>query len=91
MKKNFSLLLTLTLSIILFTNVYTDAVCTEKILIAELIQDIKDNGRLDCLRNPLPARKDKTESELETKRRLEAAWDTGFNKYIIINIFRLCI
>ena len=46
-------------------------------LVTELIQDIKDNGKLDCLRRPLPAPTDRVENELERKARLEAAWDTG--------------
>jgi len=52
-------------------------VCTESILVTELIQDIKDNGKLDCLRKPLPPPTDKVESDNEKKLRLEAAWDTG--------------
>jgi hypothetical protein len=46
-------------------------------LVTELIQDIKDNGKLDCLRKPLTAPTDRVETELEKKARLEAAWDTG--------------
>lgn len=57
--------------------VSTDAVCTEQILITELVQDLKDNGKLDCLRVPRPAPTDKPESDLEKKNRIEAAWDTG--------------
>jgi hypothetical protein len=45
--------------------------------VTELIQDIRDNGKLDCLRKPLPAPTDKAETDAEKKARLEAAWDTG--------------
>ncbi len=54
----------------------SDAVCTESVLVTELVQDIKDNGKLDCLRKPLPPPTDKAESEMDKKSRLEAAWDT---------------
>ena len=67
---------------IIVQTVYSDAVCTEKILIEELKQDLRDNGKLDCLRKPLEARTDRPETEIEKKRRLEAAWDTG--KIIIV-------
>jgi len=53
-----------------------DAVCTEPTLITELIQDIRYNGRLDCLRKPLGPPNDRMETDEEKKRRLEAAWDT---------------
>lgn len=62
--------------LIALSQVKSDSVCTESILVTELIQDIKDNGKLDCLRKPLPAPTDKAESGVETKIRLEAAWDT---------------
>jgi hypothetical protein len=55
-------------------------------LVTELIQDIKDNGKLDCLRKPLPAPTDRIESELEKKYRLEAAWDTGMKYFKKIKI-----
>ena len=53
-----------------------DSVCTQSILMSELIQDIKDNKKLDCLRVPLPAPTDRLETESERKLRLEAVWDT---------------
>ena len=49
-------------------------------MVTELIQDIKDNGKLDCLRKPLPPPTDKAETDGEKKARLEAAWDTGIFK-----------
>jgi hypothetical protein len=52
----------------------SDAVCTEQMWINELIQDIAYNGKLDCLRNPLPA--PEIETAEEQRKRLEAAWDT---------------
>lgn len=59
----------------------SDAVCTESMFITELIQDIKDNAKLDCLRKPLDAPNDRAESETDKKARLEAAWDTGNKLY----------
>jgi len=53
-----------------------DAVCTGPTLLTELLQDIKDNGRLDCLRKPLDPPTDRVETDDQRKRRLEAAWDT---------------
>lgn len=53
-----------------------DAVCTESILLTELLQDIADNGKLDCLREPLPAPTDHIETDDERKKRKEAVWDT---------------
>jgi hypothetical protein len=41
-----------------------------------LLQDIRDNGKLDCLRRPLDPPIGKKEEPEERKRRLEAAWDT---------------
>ena len=41
----------------------SDAVCTEQMWINELIQDIAYNGKLDCLRNPLPAPEKETAEE----------------------------
>lgn len=59
-----------------FRTIKLDAVCTEAILLQELLQDIADNGKLDCLRVPLPPPIDKTELETDKKKRLEAVWDT---------------
>jgi len=50
-------------------------------LVEELKQDLRDNGKLDCLRKPLEPRKDRPETEIEKKKRLEAAWDTGKNQF----------
>lgn len=56
--------------------VKSDSVCSAQMLITELTQDILDNGKLDCLRKPLPAPKDRTESPISKKKRIEAAWDS---------------
>lgn len=66
----------LLLFISLVAYIHSDAVCTDLIWITELQQDIKYNGKLDCLRVPLPPPKDHTETEEETRLRIEAAWDT---------------
>lgn len=61
---------------ILIIGSFQDAVCTEAILLTELLQDISDNNKLDCLREPLPAPTDHIESDEEKRKRIEAAWDT---------------
>lgn len=61
---------------LLISSIKSDSVCTESTLVTELIQDIKDNGKLDCLRRPLNPPSDKIESEDDKKLRLEGAWDT---------------
>lgn len=66
----------LLLFISLVAYIHSDAVCTDLMWITELQQDIKYNGKLDCLRVPLPPPKDHTETEEETRLRIEAAWDT---------------
>ena len=68
------IILLLFISLVAYIN--SDAVCTDLIWITELQQDIKYNGKLDCLRVPLPPPKDHTETEEETRLRIEAAWDT---------------
>lgn len=62
-----SLLLILTLFNIMYIS-KQDAVCTESILLTELLQDIADNNKLDCLREPLPAPTDHTETDVERKK-----------------------
>ena len=38
------------IGILLLTVIKSDSVCDEKLLKMELMQDIEDNGMLDCLR-----------------------------------------
>ncbi len=71
----FYLIFTFTILTILF-KIKCDSVCSASMLITELTQDIKDNGKLDCLKKPLKAPTDRAESALEKKYRLDAAWDT---------------
>ena len=54
--------------------------CLESTLVTEIIQDIKDNNKLDCLRIPLNPPTDRIETDDEKRKRLEGAWDTGMNK-----------
>lgn len=68
------LLITIIFSLINY--IKSDAVCTEELWINELKQDVAYNGKLDCLREPLPPPTDHEESDQERKLRLEAAWDT---------------
>ena len=62
--------------LLILVSVKADAVCTESTLVTELIQDILDNNKLDCLRVPLEAPSDRIETEDEKKLRLEGMWDT---------------
>lgn len=55
------------LSIFLLSNIQfskADSVCSLHTLKKELLEDIEDNGALDCLRN-IPAPHNKKETELE--------------------------
>ena len=63
----------LLLFITLVSYINSDAVCTDLMWINELKQDIAYNGKLDCLRVPLPPPKDHTETEEEKRKRIEAA------------------
>ena len=69
-------LLTTALILVSLSQINTDSVCTAQVLITELSQDILDNGKLDCLRKPLPPPRDKPEGPTDRKKRLEAAWDS---------------
>lgn len=51
-----------------------DSVCTAKLLIQELKEDLRDNGKLDCLFKPIPARGN--ENNEERKIRIDGVWDT---------------
>ena len=51
-------------------------ICSAQQLINELIEDLADNGKLDCLINPLPAPRDRQESDEDRKKRIDAAWDS---------------
>ena len=73
---NKKLLTLLLITLNLISSHLQDSVCTESTLIIEILQDLKDNNRLDCLRDPLPPPRDRLESEEETLIRLNAAWDT---------------
>ncbi len=77
--KQHSLMFLLTFYLLIMSQIsfiICDSVCTQSALVTELIQDIKDNKKLDCLRKPLPPPKDRKETDQERKLRLEAAWDT---------------
>lgn len=47
-------LILLVISIMLFYSINSEVVCSEDELIKELLEDIADNGRLDCLRESYP-------------------------------------
>jgi len=51
-----------------------DAICDRKTLLAELQQDMEDNGHLDCLRL-IPAPHGKETSD-QINKRLAAQWDS---------------
>lgn len=67
------------LSIFLLSNIQfskADSVCSLHTLKKELLEDIEDNGALDCLRN-IPAPHNKKETELEKNLRILAQWDSS--------------
>jgi len=53
---------------------YSDQVCTIIELFAELKEDFIDNGRIDCLRTPHPARENETHQM--ALNRIKSAWDS---------------
>ena len=66
--------LTCMIIILLCLNYTTcEVVCTEDELVKELIEDIEDNGKLDCLRESLPV---PGETPKEKNMRLKANWDS---------------
>jgi len=60
------------LTLLLIANVKSEVVCSEYELVKELKEDLKDNGKLDCLRESLPVLGETPE---ERKLRIEANWD----------------
>lgn len=52
----------------------SEVVCSEDELVKELIEDLDDNGKLDCLRNSMPPSPDETK-EQEAKR-IAANWNS---------------
>lgn len=55
-----------------FSNVKLEVVCTEDELVREIIEDIEDNGKLDCLRESIPIPGETAEEKI---KRLKANWD----------------
>ena len=62
-------------------------ICSLETLKWEIIQDLRDNGRLDCLRE-IPIPKGIMEDDSELNRRLEAQWDTDCSFEIYNNTFK---
>ena len=58
------------------SQIKSDSVCSLKTLKLELLQDIEDNGMLDCLRY-IPPPHFKEETEKEKNLRILAQWDTS--------------
>lgn len=56
--------------------VKSDSVCSAKMLINELVQDVIADGTLDCLLVPKDPPTDRIETSKEEKQRVEAAWDS---------------
>ncbi len=74
MFSNYRSLLILSSILFLTTQVKSEVVCSEDELVKELIEDIRDNGKLDCLResSPMDAA---TETDHEKALRIAANWD----------------
>lgn len=67
------------LAIISFTLIYlrfikTEVVCSEDELVREIVEDLEDNGKLDCLRESQPSSPDES-PELRAKR-IAAHWNS---------------
>jgi hypothetical protein len=70
--KNITILL---ITIMLSLNIVnSEVVCSEDELVKELLEDLADNGKLDCLRQSLPP--PGGESNDEKQLRLAANWDS---------------
>ncbi|MCQ2817649.1 MAG: hypothetical protein MJ252_10325 [archaeon] len=50
-------------------------VCSEDELVKEILEDIADNGKLDCLLQSISP-KDKSETESEKRKRISAEWNS---------------
>src|SRR5437879_2484522 len=64
------------LTIILISQIKSDAVCDLNLLLTEIRQDLADNGMLDCLRIIDPPHFVE-ETEEQKNLRLAAQWDTS--------------
>lgn len=67
------------LAILIFSNIqnsFQDSVCSLHTLKKELLEDIQDNGALDCLR-VIPVPHNKKETEAEKNLRILAQWDSS--------------
>jgi hypothetical protein len=71
MKFNIILLLTLAFYINI---IKSECVCSEDELVREILEDLADNGKLDCLRESLPPKEG--ESEDQKQLRIAANWDS---------------
>jgi len=68
------ILFTFLLFTIYLTYINSEVVCSEDELVKELIEDLEDNGKLDCLRESLPLSKDETLEQKE--KRIAANWNS---------------
>ena len=67
-------LIILVLAISLFCKATCEVVCSEDELVKEIVEDLADNGKLDCLRESLP--RDEKESPEQKGLRIAANWDS---------------
>lgn len=58
--------------ILLIQNISSQVVCSEDELVRELLEDLADNGRLDCLRHSVAPQR---ESEEQKRLRIAAEWN----------------
>ena len=54
--------------------VRNEVVCSEDELVRELVEDLEDNGKLDCLRESQPASADETPEQ--KSKRIAANWNS---------------
>lgn len=73
MKLNFKITFGVFLILLLSLKVSSQVVCSQNELIKELMEDLLDNGKLDCLRKSSNPNQD-DETEEQAKRRIAANW-----------------
>ena len=75
MKFSRKLLLCLfSLSLVFLNSVKAEVVCSEDELVREIVEDLEDNGKLDCIRESLPS--SPNESPEQKSKRIAANWNS---------------
>ncbi len=62
------------LSLVLLNTIKAEVVCSEDELVREIVEDLDDNGKLDCLRESLPSSPNETPEQ--KSKRIAANWNS---------------